>query len=262
MTMSTERTNIADILCIGCQKGSTSWLHSAMACHPGTWSFPMSEPVTSTDKEAHFWDWNHHRGVQWYRELMTPPRPELMTLDFTPEYAFLGQGAIAECKEINPRARVVYILRDPVARAVSALRMHLLWRFGPDHAEPLTLGPLFFDLVAKARLDQHGAYVRNWSNWKRRYDDVLVMNYEDFHADRAGSVARVMEYCGLNPADMDAEGQQRLNKLMERRIWESAPFPIDPAVMHFLHGYTWRTRLTVESTFGMRFHEADSLLGG
>ncbi len=129
-----SRDNIADILCIGCQKGSTSWLHSVLNTLPDTWAFPDSEPITSTDKEAHYWDWNHKRGVDWYRSLLTPPDPALRTMDFTPEYAYLADRQIAECKALSPDGRVIYILRDPLARAVSALRMHILWHLGKDHA--------------------------------------------------------------------------------------------------------------------------------
>ncbi|KPQ08440.1 MAG: Sulfotransferase domain [Rhodobacteraceae bacterium HLUCCA12] len=258
----TQRTNITDILCIGCQKGSTSWLHSVLACHPDTYSFPNSAPVTSTDKEAHFWDWNHHRGIDWYRNLMAPPQPERRAMDFTPEYAFLPDHKIAECKALNPTAKVIYILRDPLARAVSALKMHMLWRFGREHDQPLRLDDTFFELIKKARLDPHGGFVRNWTNWNRHYDDILVLNYEDFHNDRAASVARVMAYLELDPARMDANQRARLDGLMQRRVWESAPFAIDRSVLLFLHGYTWRTRDAVADAFGMTFSEGAELLEG
>lgn len=257
-----ERQNITDILCIGCQKGSTSWLHSVLNRHPDTHAFPNSKPVTSTNKEAHFWDWNHHRGVEWYRQLMTPKQPHKKSMDFTPEYAFLPERHIAECKRLNPGARVIYILRDPLARAVSALRMHLLWRFGKDHDQPLRLDDLFFELLHKARLDQHGAFARNHAGWKRHYDDILLLNYEDFHRDRRGSVARVMDYCGLDAARMSDEDRARLDDMLGKRVWESEQFPVEREVLMFLHGYTWRTRETVSRVFGMRFTEGERLLDG
>ena len=187
-----SRDNIADILCIGCQKGSTSWLHSVLNTLPDTWAFPDSEPVTSTNKEAHFWDWNHKRGVDWYRSLLTPPDPALRSMDFTPEYAYLADRQIAECKALNPKARVIYILRDPLARAVSALRMHILWRFGKDHAEPLQLDETFYTLLRHARVMQHGDYGRNLAAWRRHYPDMIVLNYEDFHTDRTNSVRGIL----------------------------------------------------------------------
>lgn len=254
------RENIADILCIGCQKGSTSWLHSALALHPDTHSFPDSEPITSTDKEAHFWDWNHHRGVEWYRQLMAPPEPHLKTLDFTPEYAFLRDEQIAECKALNPGARILYILRDPMVRAVSALRMHMLWRLGADYQGGLELDATFFTLLAEARLDEHGDFTRNHAAWARHYDDILVLDYEEFHADRAGNLARIMVHCGLPPERISGTAREKLDALLARRVWESPGFPVSRAVMQFLHGYTWRARVAAKEAFGIEFTEGERML--
>ncbi|PTX01276.1 sulfotransferase domain-containing protein [Pararhodobacter aggregans] len=251
------RENITDILCIGCQKGSTSWLHSVLSTHPGTHVFPNIDPVTSTNKEAHFWDWNHKRGVDWYRTLMAPEDPALKSMDFTPEYAFLNDVQIAECKALNPGARVIYILRDPLARAVSAIRMHMLWRFGKDHAEPLHMDDTFRFFLTAARLTQHGDYLRNLTAWRRHYPDLTVLNYEDFHTDREGSVRRIFADLDL---DIEAANQQRLKKLMGSRVWESAKFPIDRPVLMFLQGLTWRFRQETQAELGMRFAEGERLL--
>lgn len=256
----TQRENIADILCIGCQKGSTSWLHAVLACHPGTWSFPDSEPVTSTDKEAHFWDWNHHRGAEWYRTLLTPPEPGLKTMDFTPEYAFLDPAQIAECRALNPSARVIYILRDPLARAISALRMHLLWKHGKDWPGALDLDDKFFALMNDARLAQHGDYMANVARWREAYPDLIVLNYEDFHTDRPARVAQIMTSLGLNPDALDPEGGARLTGLMSARVWVSEPFPVTRRARMFLHGLTMGWHRGVESELNLRFAEAARLL--
>ena len=255
------RENVTDILCIGCQKGSTSWLHSVLNSFPATYSFPDSSPVTSTVKEAHFWDWNHHRGVEWYRTLMTPPRdPAQLSMDFTPEYAYLPPDQIAECKELSPGARVIYILRDPLARAVSALRMHMLWRYGKDHAAPLRKDDAFLELMRDARLMAHGDYLHNLRAWQRHYPDMIVLNYEDFHTDRAGSVERIVAQLGLDMATLLPAGRQRMDRLMTSRVWESEKFPIDRAALMFLHGLTWRFRQDCDSALSMRFTEGDRLL--
>ena len=256
----TSRANIADILCIGSQKGSTSWLHSVLACHPGTHSFPDSEPVTSTDKEAHFWDWNHHRGPDWYRALLAPPDPRLMTMDFTPEYAFLTEAQIAECRALNPSARVIYVLRDPLARAVSALRMHLLWENGPGWDGTLTLGPALHRLTAEARLELHGDYAGNVARWRRAYPDLMVLNYEDFHRDRAAGVAGLMAALGLDPGAIAGPAAERLQGLMAARIWQSEPFRLDRGALMFLDGLTRAWRAAAEAELGLRFAEGARLL--
>ena len=50
------RSSAADILCIGAQRAMTSWLHHGFSSHPDVWAFPNFEPLTSTSKEAHYWD--------------------------------------------------------------------------------------------------------------------------------------------------------------------------------------------------------------
>ncbi len=255
-----ERENITDILCIGCQKGSTSWLHSVLNKHPNTWAFPDSEPMTSTNKEAHFWDWNHGRGTDWYRDLLTPPEPSLLTMDFTPEYALMSDSQIAECKRLNPTANVIYILRDPLARAVSALRMSMLWNLGKEHKDPLSLGEWFFKYLNKTRLTRHSDYMRNINAWRAQYPDLILINYEEFHTNRENSVSEVFARLGLDETEISGDAADELASLMEGRVWVSEPFAMDRSVLMFLEGLVWRTRKTVEAELGMRFVEGAKML--
>ncbi|WP_323036915.1 sulfotransferase domain-containing protein [Pararhodobacter sp.] len=255
-----ERENITDILCIGCQKGSTSWLHSVLNFHPQTWSFADSEPITSTDKEAHFWDWNHHRGVAWYRQLMTPPRADCLTMDFTPEYAYLSDSQIAECKSLNPSAKVIYILRDPLARAVSALRMHILWHYGNGYSTPLALNDRFFEFAKEARLTLHGQYLKNIAAWRVQYPDMMLINYEDFHTNREDSVAEIFKALDLEQDAITGAAAKGFSAMMNKRVWASEQFPMERSVLMFLQGLTWETRVGVDSALNMRFTEGARLL--
>lgn len=264
MTDRSERKNITDILCIGTQKASTSWLHHVLNADPRTYAFPNSRPVTSTNKEAHFWDWNRNRGIAWYKDLMTPPDPARLSMDFTPEYSTLPDADIAECKRLNPEARVIYVLRDPLARAVSAIRMHTKWRSNDAAAEAVQIA-LDDDLIAlirRAGIAAMGSYVANYQRWARHYDNILVLNYEDIRTDPETAVARVFAHCGLDFDTMPHSARAEFEIRMAKRVWASVPYAIAPEALHFLHGLTWPKREAAEAFFGMRFGEFRELLAG
>lgn len=256
------RENCADILCIGVQKASTSWLHHVLNAHPRTYAFPNMEPVTSTNKEAHFWDWNHKRGADWYRGLMTPPDPAQLSMDFTPEYALMSDAQIAECKALNPTAKVIYVLRDPLARAVSALRMHVLWRTKhADKAEvEIEFDDAFLKLVQDARIFDMSSYVANYQRWAKQYDSILVLNYEEILRDPEGIIARLYDHVGLSFEDMPPEARAEFDIRMKKRVWASTPYPVRSDVLYFLHGLLWPKRQAAEALFGMRFGEFEDVL--
>ena len=257
------RENCADILCIGAQKASTSWLHHVLNAHPTTYSFPNSEPVTSTTKEAHFWDWNHQRGADWYRALLAPPEPDRLSMDFTPEYSLMSEAQIAECKQLNPTARVIYVLRDPLARAISALRMHTLWQSDGKDAEQVEISfdDGFLELLQTARVFDMSSYVANYRRWAKHYDNILVLNYEDIVANSAASMRRVYAHCGLDIDTMPQEARAEFDKRMQKRIWASVPYSVSADVTYFLHGLLWPKRQAAEKEFNFKFQEYRDVLG-
>jgi Sulfotransferase domain. len=259
-----SRDNVADILCIGAQRSMTSWLHQALSAHPATWAFPNFQPVTSTSKEAHYWDWNHHRGPDWYRVLMRPLVEGRKSLDFTPEYAFLNDRQIEDCQDLNPSARVIYILRDPLARAVSAVRMHTVWatKHAPAEGARLHMDQTFLDRCRNARLWDHGAYTANLRRWRRRYPDLLVLNFEELRANPLAGYRKVLTHCGLDWAGLDDATRATLTERAQRHVWATPAYGLDPDCLHFLHGAFWPQREALKAETGITFEEGDALLEG
>lgn len=263
MTPPEGRRNTADILVIGAQRAMTTWLHQVLSAHPGTWAFPDFSPLTSTNKEAQFWTRNHHRGPDWYRVLMTPPEGRArLSMDFTPDYARLPDAQIAECKALSPTAKVIYILRDPLARAVSALRMHTMWDSGKTPAEALRLdlGPEVEARIARAALWEHAAYTANARRWRRHYPDLAVLNFEDLAADPLAGARRVLDLCGLTLDGLSPEPAELLATRAARRVWVAPAYGLAPDLLHWLHGATWAERRASEQEFGFKFKEFENSL--
>lgn len=256
-----SRANVTDILCIGAQRAMTSWLHHVLAAHPDTSPFADFNPVTSTSKEAHFWDWNRHRGLDWYRRLMRPWNDAHKTLDFTPEYAFLNTQQIAECKALNPSATVIYILRDPLARAMSALRMHTLWAVGADapHTREITFDTAFTERCEKARLWRHAAYGENIARWRSAYPDMLILNFEDLRADPLGGARRVLEACGLGFDTLGDDIRATMSDRAARTVWRTPAYPFHADCVDFLRGLTWAETTRITQELGLHFTESAHL---
>lgn len=255
------RANTADILLIGAQRAMTTWAHRLAVMHPRAWAFPDFAPLTAFDKEAQFWTRNRARGPDWYRVLMTPPdRRDRLSLDFTPDYATLSAAQIAECKALNPTARVVYILRDPLARALSALRMHTIWDTGNAPAGTIVLhhDPDTLARAERARLWAHADYVGNAARWRRAYPDLTVLNAEDLAADPLAGAATVLRAMGLDPAGLPP--QAPLAARARERVWQTPRYGAHPDLIAWLHGATWAARQAAEAEFGFAFREFESLL--
>ena len=259
-----SRTSAADILCIGAQRSMTSWLHRIMVAHPQTWAFPNFEPLTSTSKEAHYWDWNHKRGEDWYRVLMRPLDDHRKSLDFTPEYAFLTDAQIAECKQINPTASVIYILRDPLARAVSAIRMRTMWVTQNAAADEhrVTYGQAFLDRCANAQISEHSAYTANIERWRRHYPDLTIVNFEDLSRDPLPNIKHIFAQSGLEFDVLSQEAKDTIQHRSAEVVWQTPHYELDADCLQFLNGATFAERQSTADELGIEFTEGDALLAG
>jgi len=246
------KENLVDIMCIGVQKGSTSWLHHIINSHPKVQAFKNTDG-TSTNKEAHFWDWNHTRGIDWYKKLMEVPDNKL-SLDFTPEYAYISEDKIKQCKELSPNCKIIYVLREPVCRAISAIRMYVLRDKGEESNYKLSYNEYFKASIEKAKIYAHSEYYKNYLRWKKHYR-VKVINYEDILNSKENVINELFNYLDLSFEDYDNEGKSEFNKRMDKIVWKSKDFEFNRDCTIFLDGLLTKNRRYFENFFGFSFKE-------
>jgi hypothetical protein len=132
-----------DFLCVGAQKGGTSWLFHQLTLHPDFWMPPV--------KEVHYFDsmsrverknpprckderdqWFMARlaelsalpyiDLDTYSELFAAKK-KLLSGDITPAYSMLNDELIEKIVGYFPNLKIIFLARDPVDRAWSQLSM-------------------------------------------------------------------------------------------------------------------------------------------
>jgi hypothetical protein len=231
---------LPDFLILGAMRAGTTTLHHHLVRHP-----QVAGPVL--DKELHYFDLHHDRGITWYRARF-PTRGTVarrarraggpvLVGEATPYYLFhpLVPGRVAA--EL-PAVRLIVLLRDPVERAWSHHRHELdlghetlpfeeaLAREDDRLAgeeERMRVDPSY---VSHAH--QHhsylarGHYAEQLERWFSSIprDRFLILTSEELFADPPGAFDRVLGHLGL-PSWSPARW---------RTINAASPAPLDPAL--------------------------------
>lgn len=138
--------------------------------------------------------WETPMDDAWYASLFEGARPDQVTCDFTSAYALLPPDGIAHLRRLNPEARVVFILRNPVDRALSHARM-LVKR----HKAPRTDASLrkFLDSKVVRSRDDSIAVLDCWqAHWPKEQFKVLF--FDDIESRPLDVLADVCGFAGLD----------------------------------------------------------------
>ena len=218
-------------LCIGAQKAGTSWLAQMLGQHPQVWIPPFKEVQYFNHlhvPEHRKWIGWHYRNKpqeirerhkarnveldpaldayltaitsgkmfhnQWYKRVFAPAPEHAMPMDFTPEYSGLPDAGVQAVRDFMPKAKVIYIIRHPVDRAVSQLRMNLR----REKRTPSTLDDWLTE-VASPVLDERGDYATYLPRWLARYPDMLVLPFGQIARAPHKVMDQVEAHLGLGP---------------------------------------------------------------
>jgi len=122
---------LPDFAVIGAMRAGTTTLQKILATQQGVCLPGMKETDYFIASK------NHHRGAGWYRGRFEDP--QALCGDISPNYAKrdIFPEAPSLLHETNPAARLIYIVRDPVTRALS--QYNHAWLTGSDMPEPTAL---------------------------------------------------------------------------------------------------------------------------
>lgn len=253
---------LPSFLCIGTQKAGTSWLYEQLRQHPAVWMPPIKELHYFDHlycKSNRSWSkWHIRQGVGralkqhienneavdfvyirylsnivtepmfsevWYEQLYQRPAAKGKTLgDITPEYCAIGDEGIDYVKRFLGNVKIVWLIRDPVERAMSQLRMNAERR-GLSADTPVQE---WMEMAESEEVFSRGDYLDYIPRWQRGFGEnsILFIPFKQIAAQPKKVLRTVEAFIGVNAWDgYPAPG---------KKIHATQPFALPEQVVSYL----------------------------
>ncbi len=205
-----------DFFCIGAQRAGTSWLYRQLLSHPDFWMPPRKElhyfnalgraPVKTKrrsrdERDAIFFEQLETLSEEGsldlasYGELFAA-KGTLISGDITPAYGALSEEVIAQVTEFFPRAKVVFLARDPVERAWAQLSLDV--RTGRLPAFDVNDAAAVLECLRRPAIAQRSSPSRIVARWQQHVpaDQFRVFFFDDLQCDPAGFRRSIISFLG------------------------------------------------------------------
>ncbi|MAM89339.1 MAG: hypothetical protein CME36_18720 [unclassified Hahellaceae] len=200
---------------IGVTKGGSSWLADMLAAHP---QICLSEP-----KEVRYFNSlaspgneganpQRQQSLHWYHQHFSHCSADAIRGEYTPLY-IADPDAIDNILDYNPEIKLLICLRDPLERLVSHYRMN------HDYIG-IAKGSIEEEIRSDGRYLEQGLYGEQIERLYKRCDrsQVLLFFMDDIRKDRAGTVARMYEFLGVDARFVPAGLERKSNAAKKARF--------------------------------------------
>jgi Sulfotransferase family len=210
-----------DFLCIGAQKGGTSWLYQQLAAHPDFWMPPIKElhyfdklsrvkkgerlpPRQRDERDARFLETLNKLSEHSYVDLeqyalLFAPKGSRLSGDISPTYSMLNDEVIERIVRHLPNIKVIFLARDPVERAWSQLSMGVRREMIPpfDASDPVEVIRNLLNPGVLA-LSYPSKIVARWKRYVRA-DLFRVYFFDDLENDPVALRRAILRFLGSDP---------------------------------------------------------------
>lgn len=255
---------LPSFLCIGAQKAATSWLYGQLRQHPGIWLPPIKElhyfdhlycPDNRSWTRWHIQQGarklikhqlNHAKAIDfkyvaylagmasdpmfteaWYGQAFDRPAAKGRVLgDITPEYCAIGDAGIAHVKRLLGEVKIIWIIRDPVRRALSQLRMNAQRR-GVDDGAP---EEKWLELAASPEITNRGDYADYIPRWVSQFgpSGILFIPFQHIAQQPQAVLRGIESFVGV--------GRWDGYNSMDEKVHATRAYAIHEGVVAYFNG--------------------------
>ncbi len=197
-----------NLFIIGAMKSGTTSLHNYLATHPDIFMCEPKEPGFFVEELT----WA--KGLDWYRSLFADAQGKAVVGESSTHYTKLPvyRGVPERIAEFNPNARFIYLMRDPVDRAVSHY-----WH----NVRDLTSGRERRDMLTAMQRDPQYVAFSDYAMQLKPYmeifgrERIFVATFERMVADPAGVVGEIFSWLRVDGSFQPEDLHRRWNAAPE-----------------------------------------------
>lgn len=145
------------------------------------------------------------RGMNWYASLF-PSKAGTITGEFTPEYCLLNLKLIEEIRDRFPKMKVIFLLRNPVERDWSNIKM---WHKRVNGVKDIKEVDREFLLRQAARQNELSSYAQTIDRWSRYVpnDQFFIGFYDDIVERPEELMQRISAFLGIDHVSTGLESK-------------------------------------------------------
>jgi hypothetical protein len=190
-----------NLFLIGSMKSGTTYLRDLLAQHPAIFMCLPKEPCYFVDSRVlrrewpYMWRHGYWRSADRYLRLFADAGGKTIIGEASTVYSQipLYSGVPERIEAFSPNARFIYIMRDPVDRAISHYWFRVRWwREQRPMLTALRNDPYYRNVSHYARQLQE--YVRHFG-----LERIYALTYEALVADPLGELNRMYGWLGVDP---------------------------------------------------------------
>ncbi|MGH3029839.1 MAG: sulfotransferase family protein [Gaiellaceae bacterium] len=206
VTRTPRQAALPNLITIGAMKCGTTSLHYYLDQHP--------DIAMSRRKELDFFSgasWN--RGLDWYKAQFDPAAA--IRGESSPSYTRhpRNTGVAGRMYSVIPDAKLIYLVRDPVARIVS----HYLHNYSIGHEKrpivEVLSDPNCYHYVEDSKYFLQLEQYLHFFACSR----ILVLTYDELLHDRAVTLRQVFEFLGVDSSFHDSKFERIRHRTGDRR---------------------------------------------
>ena len=192
-----------NFLIIGAEKSGTSSLYQYIIEHPHV--------LGAIEKEIHFFTYNFDKGLDWYRSHFYPlaQNSNYITGEASTSYIACHNNAPQRVLKLFPQVKLIAVIRDPVARAIS--HYHQLVRLGKEYRSLEEIVQTELEILknvddiwsikqqywAQAKgILWHSLYVYFLQQWLKVFprEQLLILRSEDLFTNTQDTMSQVFNF--------------------------------------------------------------------